>query len=85
MGKPLLRKEHYEIAEANGIKRKTLQNRVYNMLMDVERAITQPTQKQTKVWAKYKDISVVARSTFYKRLAKGMDPESAASTPSQDK
>lgn len=84
----LLNDTHYELAEKNGICRKTVHTRFYTLGWEVEEAITTPLKNPNKeyLWAKYKDVSVVACSTFYKRVSEeGMSPEDAALTPKRKK
>ena len=80
-------KEDYERAAKNGIKRHTLENRVYTLLWEHERAVTEPVDKRIKEckWNQYKAISVVSRSSFDRRVKKGMDPELAATKPPEKK
>ena len=78
---PILTQNDIRQAELNGIGRKTLYNRVYSLGMEVEEAITKPTVKKECAWGAFKDIAVVSRSTFYYRIADGMEPEQAATTP----
>lgn len=79
----LLTKEDIAQAELNGIGRKTLYNRVYNMCMEVEEAISMPVMRKPSLWKVYENNTVVGRTTFYDRVREGWDPEEAAKTPLQ--
>ena len=73
--------EQYQIAESNGIGRKTLHTRVYSNDWEIERAITQPVRKEPSIWHEWKDVAKVNRAAFYVRISRGMTPEEAALTP----
>jgi hypothetical protein len=78
--KESLLKEDLAVAVANGISAKTAQNRFYNLGWNKQRCITEPvaTKEPRGNWNKYKHKAVISRSTFYARVAAGMDPEAAA-------
>jgi hypothetical protein len=76
--------EEYAIAEKNGIPAKRVYNRVNNSNWSVERAVTDPIQKQYKMeYEKYKvlcDKNNVSYQVFRKRMKrKGMTGFKAAS------
>lgn len=73
--------EQYQIAESNGIGRKTLHTRVYLNDWDMERAITQPVIKHEGIWNQWEPVSKVSKTAFYTRIHRGMTPEEAALTP----
>lgn len=80
--------EDYETAERNGIKKATLETRVYKMGWDIDRAITQPVQAQGKWkedWLAWKDIANVCRATFYSRKESGWSSVRAALLPPMTK
>lgn len=70
-----------ETAMKNGISEERAKARFYKMGWTKQRAITQQLKKPKYDWLKYKDKSLVAMTTFYQRIQKGMTPEEAAFTP----
>lgn len=81
--------EDYKKAEENGISNATLYHRVYVYGWDVERAISQPIQKQNIYkWCDWKHIAEkhgICRKTFVTRIRKGWSHEKAATTKVMDK
>ena len=77
-------KEDIQIAESNGISYATMHSR-RTLGWDKEKAITAPVERNplTAKWHQYKDIAVVPRNTFEKRVRKGMTPQEAATKPSK--
>lgn len=76
-----LTEKDYEIAEKNGICRDYAYQRFYMLGWSRDKAITTPVSRYQRLWAKYKDISLVSGPTFYRRVREGMPPEEAANTP----
>jgi hypothetical protein len=79
--------EDYEIAERNGIPRSYATSRFYTKNWSRERAITEPVKKQSGNWKKWKETckkTGITRSSFNRRIEKGMTPEEAATTPPVD-
>ena len=85
-----LTKEHYKIAEKNGISRSALERRVKNYNWDIDKAITEKTnpklsarnQKRTVFTKEQLEIAKkngINRATLYSRVHKGMTPEEAIS------
>lgn len=79
-------KEQFETAKANGIPRKNVFQRYWDLGWEIERAITEPIRvgKNTDVWLQWKDIAIkngVTNPTFNYRLKTGMSPERAATFP----
>lgn len=70
--------EEYEIAENNGISRRNVYNRVYNMCWDIERAITEKVNRK-KGYKKLleKNNSNIKYVTFISRVNKGLSIEEA--------
>lgn len=79
--------EDYDIAEANGIKRKTAYYRVHEYGWDIDRAITEKPQKRTShgEYTRRAQENGISRMLFYHRLNQGMTPEEACTTPKMDK
>lgn len=77
----LINKNDYLVAEQNGIPKKTVQSRVYVNGWEVERAVSQPVQRQNELWPQWKDRCLVSMNSFYRRMKEGMTPEQAALTP----
>jgi hypothetical protein len=77
--------EDFETAKKNGISYINAYERFYKRNWSKERAITDPIRpKAYSLYAKYQDICVVSRKSFNARVAKGMTPEAAATTPPAD-
>jgi hypothetical protein len=82
MNEEVLTPEDFAIARANGISYHHAYERFYSYFWDKQRAITEPIRpKEHSLYAKYKDICIVSRKSFNRRIAKGMSPEEAATTP----
>ncbi|MDM5270496.1 nucleoside permease [Bacillus wiedmannii] len=88
MKKRILSQSDYKQAEANGINKNTLRNRVYNCAWDVEEAITTPPRKkrvskksQSEIWLEIAVKNGMNPNTFYSRLNLGFTPEEAATKP----
>jgi hypothetical protein len=76
--------EDYEIAERNGIPRGYATSRFYTKNWSRERAITEPVKKHNGPWKAWKETckqTGISRSSFNRRVQKGMTPEEAATTP----
>jgi hypothetical protein len=83
MNETYLTPEDFAIARKNGISYRRAYERFYRYNYDKQRAITEPIRpKEHSLYAKYKHICVVSRLSFNIRIAKGMTPEEAATTPS---
>ena len=70
-------------AEANGIRKHTLETRVYTNGWDVEEAVNTPLKKNAAPWAVWKDVALengVSCGCFYNRLSRGCSGERAATT-----
>lgn len=79
-------KTHYEIAEVNGIARKTVDSRINLYGWSLERAIIEPVNKSEskELYERYSDEtekSGINFSTFVTRLNRGWEPERAATEP----
>lgn len=78
--------EELQIAALNGISRKQAMRRVRQFCWPVERAITEPLQKQTGEWSAIAAANGIKQSTFAMRVSRyGWSPEKAATTPLQDR
>ena len=75
-----LRDGDYEIAEQNGISKKTAYQRFYVFGWSREDTLFKPVRSRG-LWTEYKDKAEVGSATFYSRLQAGWDPEKAAMTP----
>ncbi|OPD57622.1 hypothetical protein [Bacillus anthracis] len=76
--------EEYEVAEKNGIRRKSLEYRIRRGCWDKEKAITIPTQKEPSEWTKIKNISLkngISRQTFSARRKRGWSLVDAITIP----
>lgn len=76
--------EEYEIAEANGIDKHTLEERIRKQFWDKERAISQPKRKRGKYtnWYKIAESNGISRGTFIARVNEsGWSCERAATEP----
>ena len=81
---PLITKNEIERAAENGVGYHTLATRVYNNGWEVEEAITTPLKKHSNPWAGWKETAIangISSATFYNRIKRGWEPETAASTP----
>lgn len=79
-----LTKEDLAIAEKNGIHEGLARQRYEVYMWEKERAITQKPRVQQNLWPKYKDLcekNGIVMQTFYGRLARGWEPEKAATDP----
>ena len=79
---------HYEIAEANGISRKNVYNRMKVHGWSLERAIIEPMKKSDSriLYEKYSNEgSKINYATFITRLNRGWEPERAATEPIKKK
>lgn len=84
MGKYYLTPQDFEIAEENGIKKKTVERRVMDFGWDIERAITEPVNERsyaTGAWAQWEHIANVTYQNFRTRLSRGWSEQDAALTP----
>lgn len=73
--------DEYKIAEANGIDKRTLEERIRKQFWDKERAISQPKRKRGKYtkWYKIAESNGISRGTFIARVnICGWDYERAA-------
>lgn len=78
--------EELEQAKRNGISRKQALRRVREYCWPVERAITEPLQKQSGEWSAIAAANGIKQSTFAMRISRyGWTPEKAATTPLQDR
>lgn len=76
--------EEYEVAEKNGIRRKSLEYRIRRGCWDKEKAITIPTQKEPSEWTEIKNISLkngISRQTFSARRKRGWSLVDAITIP----
>ena len=76
--------EEYKIAEANGIDKRTLEERIRKQFWDKERAISQPKRKRGKYtkWYKIAESNGISRGTFIARVNEsGWSCERAATEP----
>jgi hypothetical protein len=81
-----LLEEDYERAAKNGITTEQLRNRFYKLLWDPVRASTEPiNSRKNCLWNQFKDIAVVSRNTFQRRINKGMEPLQAATKPLKER
>jgi hypothetical protein len=76
--------EDFEIATKNGISEKLAKARFYQKSWSKRRSITEP-KRGDNLFNQYKDVAVISRRTFGKRIKKGWDPLVAATTPSRKK
>lgn len=79
-------REHFETAKANGIPRKNVFQRYWELGWEIERATTEPirTWKNIGEWKEWKDVAAkngVTNPLFSYRISKGMTPEEAATSP----
>ncbi|HDR4393061.1 nucleoside permease [Bacillus cereus] len=88
MKKGILNQSDYKRAEAHGINKNTLRNRVYNCAWDKEEAITTPPgkkrkskQSQSEIWLGIAVQNGMNPNTFYSRISLGFTPEEAATKP----
>lgn len=82
--------EEYEIAERNGISKKRLQRRIWDLAWDKQRAINEPPQKKSqaipKEIAKRAEQNGIKYETLRQRIHRfGWDYERACTEPLQDK
>jgi hypothetical protein len=78
--------EEYEIAEKNGISRKNLEDRVWTLYWNKQKAITVPVmQRNPTPWREWKEVcekNGISYGTFMSRIKNsGLDPEVAATKP----
>ena len=76
--------EEYKIAEANGIDRRTLEDRIRRQFWDKKRAISQLKRERGKYtkWYKIAESNGISRGTFIYRVNMcGWDHERAATEP----
>ena len=81
-------KNHYEIAEVNGISKKTVDSRINLYGWSLERAIIEPVakSKSKELYERYSgEKNGINFSTFVTRLSKGWEPERAAIEPVKKK
>lgn len=73
----------YARAEANGIKRKTVEARIWILGWEKDRAITLPPKRQysRKKWLPIAQQNGIPERIFYNRVCKGWLPERAATQP----
>lgn len=84
MEKYYLTMQDFEIADSNGIKRKSVERRVYDFGWEIERAITEPINERhyaTGAWSRWESIAVVTYQNFRTRLSRGWNEHDAALTP----
>jgi hypothetical protein len=81
-----LLEEDFERAAENGISNERLRDRFYKKGWDHIRASTEPiNSRKNCLWNQFKDIAVVSRNTFQRRINKGMEPLQAATKPLKEK
>ncbi|MCE3202491.1 hypothetical protein [Paenibacillus sonchi] len=75
--------DDYARAEANGIKRKTVEARIWVLGWEKGRAITLPPKRQysRKKWLPIAQQNGIPERIFYNRVCKGWLPERAATQP----
>lgn len=76
--------DEYKIAEANGIDKRTLEERIRRQFWDKKRAISQPKRERGKYtkWYKIAESNGISRGTFIARVnIGGWDCERAATEP----
>ena len=76
--------EEYKIAEANGIDKRTLEDRIRRQFWDKKRAISQPKRERGKYmeWYKVAESNGISRGTFIARVNEsGWSCERAATEP----
>lgn len=76
--------DDYATAEANGISKNRVTQRVNYWGWDIDRAISTPVNSQCRPngrWPRWKDKAVVCYATFTSRVKDGWSEESAATTP----
>ncbi|MDS0525494.1 hypothetical protein NNC19_07370 [Clostridium sp. SHJSY1] len=74
--------EEYEIAKSNGIQKKTLEMRVWNLAWDKQRAITEKVKphKSLKHWIELAESNGICEGTFLTRIRKLKWSEEKAAT-----
>jgi len=82
--------EEYARAEANGITRTCLIQRIRKACWDREDALTRPMKPQRprdslKQWRELAEKSGISKGTFWARVSGGMSPEEAATMPKQSR
>ncbi len=76
--------EEYKIAEANGIDKRTLEDRIRKQFWEKKRAISQPKRERGKYtkWYKIAESNGISRGTFIARVNEGgWSCERAATEP----
>lgn len=75
--------EEYARAEANGVKRGTLESRIWQYGWKKELAITTPAKplRYRKKWVALALESGISKRVFYNRVSKGWTPERASTQP----
>ena len=77
--------EQYDTAERNGIKKATLENRVFSLCWPAEKACTKPTKKQTAtlepMWKEKAEELGISVQCLRLRIRQGWTEERALSTP----
>lgn len=84
----ILTEEHYRIAEKNGISRRNVYNRVYELIdpWPIEKAITVPVRKKEGKyieWSRIAKKNGIYNQLFHARRKRGWDLERAATEPPQ--
>lgn len=77
--------EQYKIAESNGIKRKTVNDRVKSLGWNIERAITQKVKSVSKTkhteYIKIAEKNGINKGCYQSRIARGWSREKASTVP----